>query len=363
MITIALIGGNSQVATEVALFLTTMPGVKVVAICRSALGSAFLRHCGVSCRVGDVAAASARQILAGADLVADFSLPSGGARMIKRKTGATVRNLVHESTAECRLVYISTQMAFGIRMSDNHRKRRLFSRTVYGATKRYGEKLAMRLARAAKKEMYVLRLGQVHGELQSVSQKLRKTFAESPLVFLPDTNSDTVFAYTIAEALANIATGKEKPGVYTLVSTPEWHWKDIYEYYCALGNREQPELQLYPCLPTSTWRRWLETIRAEMRSALLDYRELLSAYILVRLPGMEEKITARYRCSNAARDVSRLTAVQPIVSCCPIIGPVPGARLASISDSRLTMAGPRNRVLAILSRAAEDLVTQTNAIA
>jgi nucleoside-diphosphate-sugar epimerase len=363
MPTIALIGGNSQVATEVALFLSAMPGVKVIAICRSALGSAFLRHCGVPCRIGDVGEASARQILADADLVADFSLPSGGAGMIKRKIRATVRNLVSESPAGCRLVYVSTLMALGIRMSDNDRKYRLLSRTVYGATKRYGEKLAIRLARAAKKEMYVLRLGQVHGELQNVSQKLRRIFAESRPVVVPDTNSDTVFAYTIAEALANVAVGKEKPGLYTLVSAPEWHWKDIYEYYCALGNTEPPELQLRPCLRIPIGRRWLGAIRAGMQSALLDYRELLSAYFLARFPEMEEKITARYRCNNAARDASHLTTAQRIAPCNPVVGPIPGARLASISDSRLTMADPRNRVLAILSRAAENLVTQTNAIA
>jgi nucleoside-diphosphate-sugar epimerase len=353
--TIGLVGGNSQVATEVALFLSLRPDIQVVPICRSSIGSAFLRHCGLSNRVGAMSDAStARALMAGLDSVADFSLPLGAAGEMRRRTQSGITQLVEQSPAACRVVYISTQMAFGMRQGETDRHYHFIAGTTYGATKRYGEHLVRRLARTAGKEAYVLRLGQVHGELQSVSQQMRAVFREQSKVSLPDTVSDTVFAYSIAEALANIAAGKEKPGVYTLMSTPDWHWRDIYDFYCEESAR-RPELHLYSCSSSRIPRDWLRAAQAAGKRVLLRHRESIGAYVLSRMPQTEGGILARYRLSNAARDISSALALSAIPSCVPVVGSIAGRRLACLTDSRVTMRDPAKEVKAILARAGETL--------
>lgn len=355
MPTIGLVGGNSQVATEVALFLSLQPDIQVVPICRSSIGAAYLRHCGLGSRTGSMNDASAaRELMAGLDLVADFSLPLGAAGEMRRRTQSAVTQLVEQSPAAFRVVYISTQMAFGIGQGYTDRRYHFLAHTTYGAVKRYGEQLVRRLARAAGKEAYVLRLGQVHGELQSVSQQMRAVFREQRKVSLPDTVSDTVFAYSIAEALANIAAGKEKPGVYTLMSTPDWHWRDIYDYYCEEAGR-RPELHLYSCSPSRIPRKWLRAAQAAGKRVLLRHRESIGAYVLSRMPQTEGGILAKYRLSNAARDIASALALPTIPSCIPVVGPIAGRRLACLTDSRVSMRDPAKEVRAILARASETV--------
>src|SRR5437867_4211094 len=78
MHTIAILGANGQVGSEVCLFLSLMSDIRVVPICRTRLASVFLRRCGLECRHGSLNNSDeARRLLEGADLVADFSLPRG----------------------------------------------------------------------------------------------------------------------------------------------------------------------------------------------------------------------------------------------------------------------------------------------
>jgi len=355
MTTLALIGGNSQVASEVALYLSSMPGATVIPVCRSLAGSAFLRHCGLQCRIGDMGNPdAARQLLDGVDLVADFSRPEGSASEIKSRMRVTLTNLVRQSPPGARIVYISTEMAFGSAMPLADRRYRLLARTTYGATKRYAEGLTRRLARASAKEAYVLRLGQVHGQLQSVSVLMRSIFSGSRPAAMPDTLSDTVFAFTIAEALLHIATGKEKPGVYTLMSTPDWHWQDIYGYYAA-ECEHPPRLTLYPCTATPAASRGLRSLKAAAGALAYKYREMIGAYALSRFPALEKKAFARYRFANVHRDLAEIDPLDPLGCCSPVVGPIAGRRLATLSDSRLTMREHEERVKAILTDAARKL--------
>ena len=72
MHTIAVIGANGQVGSEVCLFLSLYGDIKVFPISRTRLGSAFLRICGLSCRHGSVAdTVYAPALLEGCDVVVD----------------------------------------------------------------------------------------------------------------------------------------------------------------------------------------------------------------------------------------------------------------------------------------------------
>jgi nucleoside-diphosphate-sugar epimerase len=229
------------------------------------------------------------------------------------------------------------------------------SRTLYGASKRFGEALAFKLGRAAGREVFALRLGQVHGELQNESARVLSEMREGPAI-VPDTASDSVFAFTVAEALIHIANGKEQPGTYTLVSEPQWRWKEVYEYYARQAGIEPEARPVSPDRYSPPKPRGIRALRGTVMSSAMAkatlFRESISAYALWRRPALERRLASSYRRKNAARDIAALESPLEYRPCDARLGDVLGARLKSLSDSRTSMAKTISQLRAMLDQAA-----------
>src|SRR5205823_7322388 len=134
------IGANGQVGMEVCLFLSQMDNVRVVPICRTMLGSSFLRKCGLECRIGTLDnQEEADRLLADCDLVADFSLPQGRPADVRAAMRRVVTNAITYAVPRARFVYISSLMALGVGSQSRSFRWHVLSKTVYGASKRYAE--------------------------------------------------------------------------------------------------------------------------------------------------------------------------------------------------------------------------------
>lgn len=340
--TIAIAGANGQVGTETCLYLRQWAGIRPVAICRSNLAGAFLRRFDVECRVGNLQdARQARELLAGCDVVVDFSLPSGIFAEMQPAIRSVVTNCIEQSPEGAVFVYGSSEMAYGMRQTPGEPFRSyLLARTVYGASKRFGESLAVGLGRRSGHPVYILRLGQVHGELQNVTQYLLGSLRSGP-AYVPDGLSDTVFIYSIAEALVQIARGQETPGKYTLVSTPEWPWLDVYGYYARRLGIE-PHAVLYA--PESNEVRMLDRLAGGLRSAVVSSRDIVSGYLLRRFPGIQWRLACEYRTRAAAAEIGAGIRSRQYRPFAPFYGAIPGRRLRTLSDSRTAMAGPERRL-------------------
>ena len=181
----------------------------------------------------------------------------------------------------------------------------LLARSVYGTMKRYSEKLATRLGKKFGKDVYILRLGEVHGELQSVSRKFLNEIKDE-IAYIPDAHSYTVFPYTIAEALINIAQGKEKTGRYTVVSEPEWSWKEIHEYYCKKVNIN-PTIVLFN-YSKNTNSNYLQCIILSIKNKILElvnhYVEIIASYFLSYFPKLEKKLMAKFYIQKAKSQIA-----------------------------------------------------------
>jgi nucleoside-diphosphate-sugar epimerase len=339
---IAIVGANGQVGTEVCLTLKLLPGVEVVPVCRSEISAAFLRRCGLEVRIGRMDDAnSAPRLLAGCDVVADCSLPAGTTLEVERAMRSLVPNLGRYAPRGSALVYMSSITAFGI--PDFHHPLRSYriSRNRYGACKRYGEKLALRCGRDTGRPVYVLRLGVVHGELQEVSRHLTREMRRNGdvPVLIPDCESYTVFAFTIAEALVGIANGAEAPGVYTALSNPAWSWKDIHEWYAARAGVKS-RLQVAPASTSAGVKSLVGVIRRASRPLMrvcAGYKEVVGAYLAAVHPGWGEKMRATYLSWRAAAEIAAGREVG-LLRPYPADGSrFPGRRLRSVSDSRITM--------------------------
>ncbi|MBU4376666.1 MAG: NAD(P)-dependent oxidoreductase, partial [Candidatus Omnitrophica bacterium] len=286
---IAVIGANGQVGREVCLFLSVF-GVKVVPISRTELGGIFLERCGLSCRYGTIGnIEDAKRLLDGCDLIADFSHPHGLPTEVRTAVKSNIENALRWAPAKSPYVYMSTISAFGMAHGRSKMRNYRLAHTRYAADKRYLERLV--LAGQAKRDVYVLRLGQLHGYLQKVSQEFMEEAALGEEVHLPfssNTASYTVFCFTIAEALVNIALGKEKPGRYTLVSTPSWTWGEVYAHWARQCNSKLKlvisENEESKKIDSRSLLKWSGFLTNPVICFGVTYRELFMNYLFAGFP-------------------------------------------------------------------------------
>ncbi len=361
MVTIGILGANGQVGSEVCLFLSQLGDVRVIPICRTELGATLLRRCGLECRIGTlVNEAEATRLLAECDLVADFTLPRG-ARVseIRAAIKQTVETVMRYAPAGAPFVYISSLVAFGVSPADQTFRTRFLSPTLYGSTKRYAERLVFRVGKRVNRDAYVLRLGQVHGELQSVSRGIRQRLDEE-IAHVPLGNSHAVFTYTIAEALVNIANRKEKPGQYSLISAPDWSWTEVYEYYAHRAGCTPNIVSYEFSADKRSTGHALKSIARRIAKPVIQgagrHREAITGYLLRPLPKLEQRLRAAWGLQRARTEVSEMTALKLKDQYRPfkLHGEVPGNRLRSISDCRTTMVLPVIGVQRLLQRVVED---------
>ncbi|MCX5796857.1 MAG: NAD(P)-dependent oxidoreductase [Elusimicrobia bacterium] len=345
---IGITGANGQVGSEVCLLLQAVPGIELVPVVRNPSGSAFLRRHGLECRHGRIAQADEAQRLIGdCDVIANFALSTSGRPSLDREMNRRItRNLVEAAKPGARLVFFSTIMVYAPNTTFG------LIPDAYGIEKLLNERFFKKLCRATRHQAYILRLGHVLGELQNITQHIRRELKAGP-VMLPGggyRGSNTVFTAAIAEALVRIAHGEVPAGTFDLVSCPQWSWRDLYLHYAE---------QLH--IPADI-RSGEESSRSKLAvpSALLRglmghlsqnqyLRERLS-FLLGLLPDkVNRKVQIRYLQSRAFKEIAALAQREDRIVALDWRGldvrPVPG--LGSTQDSlhRFTFpvldAGPR----------------------
>jgi nucleoside-diphosphate-sugar epimerase len=338
MTTIGIIGASGQVGTEVCLFLKTYPNIRPVGIVRTPVSGALLRRLGIEVRCGTLGSPrQCSELLGDCDLVADFSVLPGSAREIKAHYFNNINKALEFLRPEARYLFISSINAFGMNGGFNRAKYYWVPRSVYAHTKRYGERLTTSLGRKYNKEVFVFRLGHVHGLLQRVSVGTAELVRGKYKRFeYPDTPSYTIFCHSIAEAIVHLTGGRTKVGTYTLISEPPWSWKEVLEYY--LEDQREIVVTLKPVQKPGLIHRFINGIQGRTVKALLDYREPLRANVLMGFPGLEQKTAARLyamRAMNQIREFQDQFIYRPgrIHE-----GVFPGQRLSGLSDSRQSMA-------------------------
>ena len=351
---IAVIGANGQVGTEICLLLAHR-GVSVVPICRSKLGSAFLRRCGLECRHGSLASPeAARELLRGCETVVDFSLPHGYPSELRPVLHQSICDSFRYSEPGARHVYASTIMAFGMGDHDARFKDYWIAHTIYGWSKRYAEKIVRRIAARTGKQAYILRLGEVNGELQRCTHlRVKALMTLRPArVAIPGGVSFGVFTYSIAEAIQSIAEGHQKPGLYTLVSNPGLSWRALLEYY--LGQLDfEPEIIIEEGGGSGSVKG--SVLRALGRIAE-SYRNEISSYLTARSPSLDRLLRFERSRRRAAAQTSEIPtgAYRPFLTC--FAGEAPGRRLPGLTTDLKAIQGELGRFRAWLRERQPEIV-------
>jgi hypothetical protein len=172
--------------------------------------------------------------------------------------------------------------------------------------------------------------------LQRVSQLTAELVCGPHTEFeYPDTPSYTIFCHTIAEAIVNVGAGKDDPGVYTLISDPAWSWKEVLEYYAPPGRNLK--ITLRPAQQAVWWMRVANGLKSATFRLGYRYQGTIRANVLHRLPRLELKIRGKFYRHKARQQIRELQ--EQFIYRPPLVhkGVFPGKRLASCSDSRVTM--------------------------
>ncbi|MGH8048187.1 MAG: NAD-dependent epimerase/dehydratase family protein [Chthoniobacterales bacterium] len=347
---IGVIGANGQVGSEICLFLSRIPDIEVVAISRSVHGSSLLRCCGVECRHGSIETPEqAGQLVGDCEVVLDFALPKGTMPqmqgIIDRMQGAIMAG----ASAMRHYIYMSTMSVYRLAPEEPFYRR-------YGTIKSYAEKSALRLGQRHGKSVTILRLAQVHGVMQAVSRMMLRQMRDAE-VTVTEGPSNTVFVFSIAEAVEQIVRGNVAQGTYTLVSNPAWSWSDIHRYYAKQLGLEARIRTVAAPKPGPQWmplRNLVAAVRKEISALAYCNRDLIDDLVTKMSEDMSLKIRARHAQSRVRRDVAqdpRNAAWAPY----PAEFVAPGARLACLSDSRVTMDDAAREVNEVLDRSVKKL--------
>jgi nucleoside-diphosphate-sugar epimerase len=227
---IAVLGANGQVGAELCLLLARQEKIDVVPVCRTRMGSAFLRSRGVACRHGDVGdAGQVPGLIGDCDLVANLALV--GLEQNYRESMAIhdrlIRHAARFGKQPGKHMYFSTMSVYG----DAEVNQRIVFRNLYGREKFRCENVARTAGAKYGSETFIFRLGHVCGELQGITREIRQRIAQGPIP-VPDLDraSNTIHVATILDAILQVAAGTVVPGTYDLMNRPQWTWKEVFEY-------------------------------------------------------------------------------------------------------------------------------------
>ena len=334
---IIVTGANGQVGIELCLFLNLYEDLNVIGICRSELSAIVLKKFGIKYRVGDISVLeNAKTLLSDADVIVDLVIADGSINETNKISKNQIYNSIASSKTNAKYVYMSSQMVFGMNNENKKLKYHIIPKTIYAVKKRFAEKMVLNFGKKFIRNTYIIRLGQVHGILQSVSISMNKVFTNEDFIFkVPKTNSYTIFCYSISEAIYNIANDKEKPGIYTGVSFPEWSWKEIFQYF----SKEELRIVEEKIYKKNTFKYILNFIKIFLN----NHKELIQANYLKYFPKLEKRLKFNNSASIAKNQINQYNN-RFYNKFDFFIGILPGKRLTSLTDSRITMK-PKNTIL------------------
>jgi len=291
---VGIIGASSQVGASVAYLLKNQLDIEVICFLRSSYGRVYFDLLEIPLEIVDM---SDRQKLTekfrNLDVIVDFTYPSGQMFSIKQSIRANLTNIFSCMPTKSSFIYMSSISAYGMPLGEKYIRDYKIPRTSYAHIKRYAEKTVEQLGRKYKVAAFNLRIGQVHGFLQSVNTSFRRKLSENQKVYVdgsPNDLTNTVFVSSIAEAIIGCASHLNKEGTYTLVSLPQWTLKQLYEFYIRYYNLTT-EIFFIPSNPKKGNRNILKLVFAYFK----PYRPLIETYFLMRLPTLATWMKGRFR--------------------------------------------------------------------
>lgn len=330
---IGIVGANSQVGTELAALFANHDGVSVRPIVRNKLGTHFLRHIGIDCEVADVTDDSeAPRALNDLDVVVvaafawQYSQEGFQARGARKANEAIVRNTVEYAPADARIVYFSSQAAFG----DEIGAPQYSDWSLYTREKRNAEEVLKDTCEETGKRGYAFRLGFVHGVNQSRTRELTSGLSGHSHVHVvtdPDKPSNVVHTVTLRDAILKCGQGDLSSGAYSIVNEPQWSWREVCEYY-------SPENVTIHYHPPGGSTSTLKALLQKAWSAIEDRERTLRTATVYIPDTINELLFHRYLQQQRGGELSELQNRKSLQRPAFEFDPIPGPFLPDIPETR-----------------------------
>ena len=229
--TVAIIGANGQVGTEISILLKEQ-GKTVYPVVRNRIGASTFETHDFEYRIGEIVdEADAPTLLEDAQTIVITAFVPWFYAMNPKSARKTNKNIVENAVKyageETTIIYFSTLVAFGsdVGLSDWNwycREKRRTEKDFSAFCKQYG------------KDGYVFRLGHVYGPTQNHTREFIDNVVGHDQIHFPVSKtkkSNIVHSSVVVEAIEKCASGKVDPGTYTVVNQPQWSWKDVIDHY------------------------------------------------------------------------------------------------------------------------------------
>jgi nucleoside-diphosphate-sugar epimerase len=300
MTRIGILGASSQVGASVALFLKDFPGTQVTCLIRSSYSSVFFELFQIEYqRINIDDEADCKEKIGAMDVILDFGYPAGQLHEILTRSKENIGKVLGVMKKGAAYFYMSSIMAYGTPDGEKWIKHYRLPRTSYSYIKRKIEGFTASKGKQSGIRVYNFRLGQVHGFLQSVNGSFRKKLSDTNLALVDGNPGDPVniiFIYPLCEAIFQCINGKIRPGLYTLVSSPQWTLKDLYDYYLRYYGLTA-HIEYKPAAEKKSKKSFLQ----RGMDLAKPYRPILETYILMRIPAFTTGIKGKFRQSELLR--------------------------------------------------------------
>lgn len=304
MTRIGILAASSQVGASVAFFLKGFPGLEITCFVRSTYSLPFFDMLDIDARLLDLRGErDVREKIGPLDVVLDFGYPAGQLHEILDMSRENIGKVLVAMKKGSRYFYMSSIMAHGMPETRKWIKSYTFPRTSYAYIKRSIEQFTSARGRKLGILVYNFRLGQVHGFLQSVNGSFRKKLLDTDLALVdgnPDDPVNIIFIHSLCEAILDCTKGEHAPGLYTLVSYPQWTLKDLYDYYLRYYDLPA-NIEYARETENPKGKTWLQNLFDLAR----PYRSLIETYVLIRFPAFATRMKGRYRQSEIVQQGRR----------------------------------------------------------
>jgi len=334
---IVILGANSKVGVELCMYLDLLKNISLVAIVRTEYAATLLKKLGITYLSGDISQNSMIQrAISNADLVLDLAAPSK--MMIDEMRSFYKRRLekiFQYMSSDSVFVFASTQAAFGYKEPMYPRlKYYFFPRSVYAANKRYAENICTKLGKRSGIDVFLLRLGDVHGVMQNPSILLKDLIRQGYSFTVSDNPANTVFVCEIAQALVNITKKMELPGLYTMVSYYFWSWRELLLYMASCENMDV-KINLVS-ISERKIGSYFSFLKKSIFNFLVTRRDLLMAnfsFLSSYMPIMKNRMLSK----RVETEVQKIKLNPEYTDLGRFIGVLPGKRMESLLDVKNTI--------------------------
>ena len=263
---ILLLGATGQIGKELSLYLDKNKNIDLICHARTKVAATFLNNHKINCIISDIKSEELKKSIKEADLIFDLVAPSSGTlKETKNFYKDRLNYLLDNMRPKTKFVFASSMNAFGLSIRNYKLKNYLIPASIYASNKRFAEKLLIKKAKKKLISPYIIRLSDVHGNFQRVSQYIKKLISNEYIFEIPKTSAWIVFIPTIYEMLISIIDDQEKPGQYTLVND-EIFWPDLLDYFANKLDK----------------RAKYRVLEKKNKNYLLDFKEYIYNFILSR---------------------------------------------------------------------------------